>query len=263
MNYCFGDYSYSICLWGLKAGQDLRFFPCIVCIIIFYWMSILVNLWRHFLYWSNWLNGHIQMLLDGSCSESGKTNFLAWCCLLVLVLLLLVLCMPVQYRVFLPPAAIIAARRSGMLCYTALQAHFSDFCPFIQQGLAEIAKILWRVVHTLHSTIHPKYILWGCSLAILQSAPFGWRFPAEANQGRSEHGEVWHYRLGRGSYHRNAVWQMALRCFAKCSCRAHWWGICRGAKEAISHHHFGKLPIRVPNHHQLGPYKRGTFAGAL
>ena len=54
---------------------------------------------------------------------------------------------------------------------------------------------------------------------------------------------------------------MALRCFAKCPCEAHWWGICRGAQEAIWHHG-EKLPRRVPNHHQLGPYEPSTFAGS-
>ena len=29
-----------------------------------------------------------------------------------------------------------------------------------------------------------------------------------------EHGEMWLYRLGSGSYSQNAAWQMALRCFA-------------------------------------------------
>ena len=72
------------------------------------------------------------MLWDGSCSESGQTNFLAWCCLLVLVLLLLVLCVPVQYRVFSPPAAIIAARCSSMLAigrcrrFSVISAHLSS-----------------------------------------------------------------------------------------------------------------------------------------
>ena len=39
----------------------------------------------------------------------------------------------------------------------------------------------------------------------------------------------------------------------KCPCRAHWWSICRGAQKAIWHY-CEKLPRRVPNHHQHGPY---------
>ena len=111
----------------------------------------------------------------------------------------------------------------------------------------------------LHCPIHPKYILWGCSVGILQAAPSWWHWPVEGNQGLPEHGEGLHYRLGIGSHPRNAVWQMALRCFTKCPCRAHWWGICRGAQQAIQHH-CDKLPRCVPNHHQHGPYKPGTFA---
>ena len=61
-------------------------------------------------------------------------------------------------------------------------------------------------------------------------------------------------------YPRNTAWQIALRCFAKCPCRAHWWGICRGAHEAIWHQ-CEKLPRLVSNHHQLAPYKPSTFAG--
>ena len=47
----------------------------------------------------------------------------------------------------------------------------------------------------------PKYVLWGCSLAILQTAPSWWRCPDEGKQGLSE--------------------QMALMCLVKCPCRAH------------------------------------------
>ena len=43
--------------------------------------------------------------------------------------------------------------------------------------------------------------------------------------------------------------------------RAYRWGICRGAQEAIWHQ-YEKLPRRVLNHHQLGPYKPSTFAGS-
>ena len=67
---------------------------------------------------------------------------------------------------------------------------------------------------------------------ILQDAPFWWRCLAEGNQGLPKHGNVWRYHLGSSSYSRSGDWQMALRCFAKCSCRIHQWDICRGAQEA-------------------------------
>ena len=71
----------------------------------------------------------------------------------------------------------------------------------------------------------------------------------------------WRYRLGSSSYPRNAAWQMVLRCFAKCPCRAHHWGISRGVQETIWHH-CEKHPRHVPKHHQLGPCKPDTFAGS-
>ena len=54
---------------------------------------------------------------------------------------------------------------------------------------------------------------------------------------------------------------MALRCFAKCPYRAHRWDIRQGAQEGLWRY-CGKLPIRGPNHHQLGPYEPGTLAGS-
>ena len=139
------------------------------------------------------------------------------------------------------------------------------FCPFIQQGWAELTKILGRVVHIgdcraqfIQTTM---YVLWGCSLAILQAAPSWWGSPADGNQGLSEHCEVWYYCLGSGSYPRNAAWQMALRRFAKCPRRPHQWSICLGAQWAIWHH-CEKLHRHVQSHHQLGLYKSGTFAGS-
>ena len=74
------------------------------------------------------------------------------------------------------------------------------------------------------------------SLAILQAAPSWWRWRAKENQGLPEHCEGCRYRLRGGSYPRRAAWQMALRCFAKCPCRAHWWGIYWGAEQMIWHY---------------------------
>ena len=51
------------------------------------------------------------MSLDGNCDKSGQTNLIVCMMLPVGV----VLCMPGQYRVFPPLAAIIAARRRDML----------------------------------------------------------------------------------------------------------------------------------------------------
>ena len=67
----------------------------------------------------------------------------------------------------------------------------------------------------LHGLIHPKYVRWGCILAIMQAAPSWWHCPADENQGLSEQSEMWHHSLGSGDYPRKAAWQMALRCFAK------------------------------------------------
>ena len=89
------------------------------------------------------------------------------------------------------------------------------------------------------------------------SAHFGDVALLEGNQWLSEHVELWRYP---GSNPWNTAWEMAWMCFAKCPCRAHWRGVCRGAQGAIWHH-CEKLPRRVPNHHQLGPYKSGTIAG--
>ena len=97
-----------------------------------------------------------------------------------------------------------------------------------------------------------QYVLWGCSLAILQAALSWWRCPAAGNQGLPEHGELRRYHFGSSSYPQNATCQMTLRCFTKCPCKAHLQGIWKGAQEAIWHL-CDKLPRCVPNHHQLGP----------
>ena len=139
----------------------------------------------------------------------------------------MVLCMSDQYRVFSPLAVIIAARLHDILAARLLQG----FLPIYLAGLG--------VAHQdsgagcpywwLHGPIHPKYVLWGCTLAILQAAPSRWHCPAEWNKGLPEHGDVWCYRPGSSNYSRKASLQMALSCFAICPCRAYWWGICWGA----------------------------------
>ena len=170
--------------------------------------------------------------------------------------------MPCQYRVFPSRAAKIAAMRHCMLA-TKRSVYSTGFLPIYPAGHGGAHQnsgegcAYWR----LHIPINPKYVLWSCSLAILQAAPSWWRCPVEEIQGLSKYGEVWRYRLGSGSYHRNTAWQMALSCFAKCPCRAHWCGICRGGQE-VTWHHCEKPPRHVPNHQQPGPYKPGTFAGS-
>ena len=137
------------------------------------------------------------MSLDGNCGKSGQTNF--FCIMLPVGIFL---CMLGQYLVFPPLAAIIAAGCRGMLDPAGLGgAH---------QNSGVGCSYWW-----LHGPIHPIYVLWGCSLAILQAAPSWWRCPAERNQGQPKVVEVWHYGLGSGSYPRNVAWQMALSCLVK------------------------------------------------
>ena len=66
---------------------------------------------------------------------------------------------------------------------------------------------------------------------MLQADPSWWRCPPEGNQGLPKKGGMWRYRLNSGSYPRNAACQMSRRCFAKCPCRAHRWGICQRAEK--------------------------------
>ena len=252
MRYLFGDYSFSIFLWGLKDGwfAGFVFFLSIVCTILFD------------VYFGKFVMTFIDIGEIGCMSMTKclvkQTRF--FCMMLPVGV---VLCILGQYGVFPPLAAIFASRCRSILATrrcrrsTGISAHLSSRawrsapnsgadCPY------------WR----LHDPIHPKYALWDCSQAILKVAPSWWRRLAEGNQGLPEHGEVWHYRHGRENYPRNAAWQMALRCLTKCPCRAHRWGICWGAQEAIWHH-CEKLLRYVLNHHQLGPYTPSNFAGSV
>ena len=58
------------------------------------------------------------------------------------------LCIPVQYGVLSPLAAIIAAGRRGRLVTGHCRRSTGISSLLIQQGLAELTKILGRVVHT-------------------------------------------------------------------------------------------------------------------
>ena len=153
------------------------------------------------------------MLLNANCGKSGQNNLISCMMLPVGV----VLCRLGQYRVFPPLTAIIATRRRGMLA-TRRCRRSSGILPIYPAGLGGVHQesgagcpYWW-----LHGLIHPKYALWGCSLAILQAAPSRWRCPDEGNQGLPEQCAVCRYRRGSCSYPRNAAWQRALRCFTKC-----------------------------------------------
>ena len=116
-----------------------------------------------------------------------------------------VLCMLNQYWVFPPLAAIITARRRGMLPTRRCRRSTGIS---IQQHLSSRAftKILGRIsILVWHSPIHPKYVLWGWSLMILQAAQSWWCCLAEGNQGLPEHGGVLRYQRGSG----NCPWNVA------------------------------------------------------
>ena len=143
------------------------------------------------------------MSLDGNCGKFGQIN-LIFCMMLPVGV---VLCMLGKYRVFPPLAVIIAARRRCMLtarCYmrsAGISAHLSSRAwrnsPRFWGGMSILV-----IARPNSSQI--------CSM---QAAWSWWRCPDERNQGLPEHGEVWCYRLGSGSYPWNEAWQMALRYF--------------------------------------------------
>ena len=118
--------------------------------------------------------------------------------------------------------------------YKVLQAFYRDFCPFIQQGLPELTKILGRVVHSGDCTA--QFILnmfygvavWrSCRLLRLDDVALLKEikdYPSMVRCGVIVLVVV------------VAAWQMALSCFAKCPSRAHRWGTCHGASDVIWHH---------------------------
>ena len=205
----FGGYSYSICLWGLKVGWlvGLMVYLWIVCTIVlnvYFKRFVVAFIDIREIGWMSIPKCHWIVTMENLVKER------AFCMMLPVGV---ALCMPGQYWIFPALPAIIAARRRGMLSTvrcrrsigiaTRLSSKAWQSSRRFRGGLSTLV-IAW-----------PKYVLWGCSLAILQAAQSCWHCPDEGNQGRPEHDRVCYFRVGSGSYPRNAAWQMVLRCFAK------------------------------------------------
>ena len=83
------------------------------------------------------------MSLGGNCGKSGQTNLIfAWCCLLVWFCKCRVSIGFSRLELLKSPLCVIACLLQSVPCI------LQDFCPFIQQGLAELTKILGKAVHT-------------------------------------------------------------------------------------------------------------------
>ena len=170
----------------------------------------------------------------------------------------LVLCVPGQHRVFPPLAAIIAVSRRGILA-TRRWRRCTGICAHLSSRAWRSSSRFWGGL-SIELIARPNSSQ-RCSMG-LQSGDLGdcsifVTLPCCRKSRTTE----WRCHLDSGSCPRNNAWQMALRCFAKCPYRAHRWDIRQGAQEGIWRY-CGKLPIRGPNHHQLGPYEPGTLAGS-
>ena len=92
---------------------------------------------------------YLNIIGYGNCGKSGQTN-LIFCMMLPVGV---ILCMPGQYHIFLPLAAIIAAWRHGMLatrrcrCCTGITAHLSS---------RAWRSSLWSWGGWLHGPFNPK-----------------------------------------------------------------------------------------------------------
>ena len=142
-----------------------------------------------------------------------------------------VLYMPGQYQVFPYLAAIMAARRRGMLatrrcrCSTWISVHLS--CRAWRRSAR-----FWGELSILVIALPNSFQI--CSMGLQSGDLVGCSILMTLPSWRKSRTTL--ARWGSGSYPRNAAWQMALRCFTKCPCRSHRWGICWGAQWAIWYH---------------------------
>ena len=199
------------------------------------------------------------MSFYGNCGKSGQTN-LFFC---KMMLVGVVLCMSGQYRLFPPLAVIITPRHRGRLATRHHWRSTGIYTHLASRAWRSSQRIWWECPYwRLQGPIHLKYVPWGCSLAILQTAPSWRRCPAEGNQGQPRHDEGWHYCLGSDSYPRNTAWQMALTKDVLQNAPIEFTSdVSLGAQEAIWRH-CEKLPGYVHNHHKLGHYEPDTYAGS-
>ena len=176
------------------------------------------------------------MSLEDNCGKFGRTKMIFF----VTLPGGLVLCVPCQYRVFPPLAAIIAASCWGILA-TRRWRRCTRICPHLSSRAWRSSSRFWG----------------GLSIELIARPNSSQRCSMGTTLAR------WGVALSSdsGSCPRNNAWQMVLRCFAKCPYRAQRWDIRQGTQEGIWRY-CGKLPIHGPNHHQLGPYEPGTLAGS-
>ena len=87
---------------------------------------------------SNWPNVHSQMSLEDNCGKFGRTKVIFF----VTLPGGLVLCVPGQYRVFPPLAAIIAASRRGILA-TRRWRRCTGICPHLSSRAWRSSSRFW------------------------------------------------------------------------------------------------------------------------
>ena len=157
MKCLFGDYSYHIRLWGLKTGcwQNLCF------LYFFYTLFCLMCNFDKF----------VLTIIDVEGVGCMSTPKCYW---MVIVVNLVgeVLCMPGQYRVFPPLAALIAARLRGMLA-TRHRRRSAGISAHLSNRAWRSSTRFWGGLSILviARPTHPKHVLWSGSLVILQGAP--------------------------------------------------------------------------------------------
>ena len=150
--------------------------------------------------------------MDDNCGKSNQTIYF-FCMMLPVVV---VLCMPGQYRVFPPPAEIIATRHCGMRA-TRHCRRLKEFLPIYPAWRSSPS--FWGRLFIMVIARHNSSQLFskglqsgdfmGCSILVRLPC---WR---KSTTRLPDHGQVWRYHFGNGNYPRNAAWQMALRCFSQ------------------------------------------------